>query len=247
MLYVPGMQEGRQPETIGWQSVKHRSLADEVTDQLRDLILSGSLQPGAKLGEAEVSHRLRVSRGPVREALVRLEQEGLVASEWHKAAAVTDLTRMDVTELASLRVALERLAMAGACRSATEEDLAGLQDVVERMRAASAAGADEPLARLDIEFHDAVYRAAHHERLYAAWTTIRSQVALALLRRRVVNKDYPGLVFSEHAALTALIVSRDSDEAQVQITAHIEGAYSRLLAAYDNLDQSNHEDPTVPA
>ncbi len=231
MMYLPGMQE-----TVGWQTVKRRSLADEVTDQLRDLILTGGLLPGAKLGEAEVSQRLRVSRGPVREALVRLEQEGLVASEWHKGAAVTDLTRTDVTELATLRVALEKLAIAGACRSATEEDLAGLQDVVERMRGASADGAEETLARLDIEFHDALYRAAHHERLYAAWATIRSQVALALLRRRVVNRDYHGLVFDEHAALAALVVSRDADEAQVQITAHIESAYSRLLAIYDNPD-----------
>jgi DNA-binding GntR family transcriptional regulator len=241
------MQDGRQQATAGWPSVKRRSLADEVTDQLRDFILTGQLQPGDRLGEAEISQRLRVSRGPVREALVRLEQEGLVASEWHKGAAVADLTRGDVTELATLRVALEKLAIAGACQSATEEDLAGLRDLVERMRAASAGGADEPLARLDIEFHDAVYRAAHHERLYAAWTTIRSQVALALLRRRVVNRDYPGLVVDEHAALAALIVDRNADEAQVQIAAHIEGAYSRLLAAYDNPDQSSQEGPAASA
>ena len=241
------MQDGRQQTTVGWPSVKRRSLADEVTDQLRDFILTGQLQPGDKLGEAEISHRLRVSRGPVREALVRLEQEGLVASEWHKGAAIVDLTRGDVTELATLRVALEKLAIAGACRSATEDDLAGLLDVVERMRAASAGGTDEALARLDIEFHDAVYRAAHHERLYAAWTTIRSQVALALLRRRVVNRDYPGLVVDEHAALAALIVDRDPDEAQIQIAAHIEGAYSRLLAVYDNPDQSSQESPAASA
>jgi DNA-binding GntR family transcriptional regulator len=241
------MQDGRQQETVGWPSVKRRSLADEVTDQLRDFILTGQLQPGDRLGEAEISQRLRVSRGPVREALVRLEQEGLVTSEWHKGAAVADLTRVDVTELATLRVALEKLAIAGACKSATEEDLAGLLDVVERMRAASAGGSDESLARLDIEFHDAVYRAAHHERLYAAWTTIRSQVALALLRRRVVNRDYPELVVDEHAALAALIVGRDAAEAQVQITAHIEGAYSRLLAAYHNPDKSSQEDPAASA
>jgi DNA-binding GntR family transcriptional regulator len=241
------MQDGRQEATVDWHSVKRRSLADEVTDQLRDFILTGQLQPGARLGEAEVSQRLRVSRGPVREALVRLEQEGLVASEWHKGAAVADLTREDVTELATLRVALEKLAIAGACQSATEEDLAGLRDVVERMRAASAGGTDEALARLDIEFHDAVYRAAHHERLYAAWTTIRSQVALALLRRRIVNRDYPGLVVDEHAALAALIFDRDADEAQVQIAAHIEGAYSRLLAAYDNPGQSSQEGPAASA
>jgi DNA-binding GntR family transcriptional regulator len=228
-----------QDAAPGWQSVKRRSLADEVTDQLRDMILAGGLQPGERVGEAEISQRLRVSRGPVREALVRLEQEGLVASEWHRGATVTDLTRVDVIELATLRGALEKLAIAGACRSATEEDLAAIQDVVERMRAASASGTDQALGRLDIEFHDAVYRAAHHERLYAAWTTIRSQAALALLRRRVVNADYPGLVVDEHAALAVMIADRNPGDAEVQIVAHIEGAYSRLLAAYDNSDHAS--------
>lgn len=72
-------------------------------------------------------------------------------------------------------------------------------------------------------------------------------MALALLRRRVVNRDYPGLVVDEHAALAALIVDRDADEAQVQIAAHIEGAYSRLLAAYDNPGQLSQEGPAASA
>lgn len=224
----------QQVAVARWQSVTRRRLADEVTDQIRDVILTGGLQPGDRAGEAEISQRLRVSRGPVREALVRLEQEGLVTSEWHRGAMVVDLTREDVTELTSLRAALEELAMAEATRSATEEDLARLQEVVEQMRSARQRDADESLVRLDVEFHDIVYRAAHHERLYAAWTTIRSQVTLALLRRRAVNKDYLGLVVDEHAALAATLADRNAGQARAQIAAHIEGAYSRLLAAYDN-------------
>lgn len=226
------MQDDCQ-QAAGWQSVKRRSLADEVTDQLRDVILTGALQPGDRAGEAEISQRLRVSRGPVREALVRLEQEGLVVSEWHRGATVVDFTREDVTELATLRVALEGLAMGEAARSATAEDLARLQDVVEQMRTVRQGGPDEALIRLDVEFHDIVYRAAHHGRLYAAWTTIRSQVALSLLRRRAVNKDYAGLVVDEHTALIATLADRNADEARAHIAAHLDGAYSRLLAAYE--------------
>src|ERR1700733_6854272 len=162
------MQDGCQQETVGWQSVKRRSLADEVTDQIRDMILAGRLKPGDRAGEAEISQRLRVSRGPVREALVRLEQEGLVVSEWHRGALVVDLTRKDVVELATLRTALEEVAVAEASREATEKDLAQLRDVVEQMRSARERGSDESLVRLDVEFHDIVYRAAHHHRLYAA-------------------------------------------------------------------------------
>jgi DNA-binding GntR family transcriptional regulator len=229
--------ECQQDVNPAWQIVKRRSLADEVTDQLRDIILTGGLNPGDRAGEAEISQRLRVSRGPVREALVRLEQEGLVASEWHRGALVVDLTRTDVVELATLRAALEAVAMSEAAREATEKDLGLLQDAVERMRSARERGSDESLVRLDVEFHDIVYRAAHHDRLYAAWTTIRSQVALALLRRRVVNEDYLGIVVEEHAALAATLASRDPDRAKAEIATHLEGAYSRLLADYDKRRQ----------
>ena len=229
------MQADRQQRLLTeLPSLKRRSLGDEVTEQIRDVILTGGLQPGDRLGEADISQRLQVSRGPVREALVRLEQEGLVAIERHRGATVVDLTRKDVLELATLRAALEQLAMEEATRSATAEDLASLHAVVDQMRSARERGADELLVRLDVEFHDTVYKAAHHERLYAAWTTIRSQVSLALLRRRVVSVDYPGLVVDEHTALAATLADRNADQAKAQITEHIAGAYSRLLAAYDN-------------
>jgi DNA-binding GntR family transcriptional regulator len=99
------------------RSLRRRSLGDEVTDQIRDVILSDGLQPGDRVGEAEISNSLQVSRGPVREALVRLEQEGLVTIERHRGATVVDLTRKDVVELATLRAALEQLAMEEASRS----------------------------------------------------------------------------------------------------------------------------------
>jgi DNA-binding GntR family transcriptional regulator len=218
-------------------SLKRRSLGEEVTDHIRDVILIGVLQPGDRVGEAEFSQRLQVSRGPVREALVRLEQEGLVTIERHRGATVVDFTKKDVFELMTLRAVLEQLAVEEATRAATAADFASLDDVVEQMRSARERGADESLVRLDVEFHDTVYRAAHHERLYAAWTTIRSQVSLALLRRRVINLDYPELVVDEHAALAATLAERNADNAKEQIAVHIDGAYSRLLTAYDTDNQ----------
>jgi len=237
---LPCMQDAcQQGAGTTWRAVRRRGLADEVTDQLRNIILTGGLKPGGRVGEAEISQRLKVSRGPVREALVRLEQEGLVASEWHQGATVVDFSREDVVQLATLRGALEQLAVTEAVRSATDDDFARLAEVVDRMRSAQAKPDDASLVRLDIEFHDAVYCAAHHDRLYAAWTTIRSQVALSLLRRRVVNADYSGLVVHEHSALAATLARRESDNARAEIAVHLDGAYSRLLAAFD----SNHRLP----
>ena len=142
-----------------------------------------------------------------------------------------------MTELATLRGALEALATVEAIRSATQEDLERLQDVVEQMRSARDRGADQALIRLDVDFHDLVYQAAHHRRLYTAWTNIRSQVSFALLRRRAVDHDYTDLVVEEHAALAGAWLSGMQKSPRSRSPHTSKSAYSRLLAAYDN----NHE------
>jgi DNA-binding GntR family transcriptional regulator len=210
-----------------------RGLADEVTDRIRDAILSGELSPGEKVGETELSRVLTVSRGPVREALVRLEQEGLVVSEWHKGTTVVDFTKSDIRQLATLRLALEQMAASEASREATREDFRRLHDIVAQMQAARLAGNDNALVRLDVEFHDAIYQAAHHPRLYAAWSTIRSQVALALLRRRALSDDYAGIVVGEHGELANVLASNDPARMVELITSHLESAYTRLLASFE--------------
>jgi DNA-binding GntR family transcriptional regulator len=210
-----------------------RGLADEATDRIRDAILNGELSAGEKAGEAELSRLLTVSRGPVREALVRLEQEGLVVSEWHKGTTVVDFTKSDILQLATLRLALEQMAAREASREATQEDFLRLHEITARMQAARLAGNDVALVRLDAEFHDAIYQAAHHRRLYAAWGTIRSQVALALLRRRALSDDYAGIVVSEHIELADVLASNDPVRMDRLITSHLETAYTRLLASFD--------------
>jgi len=88
-----------------------RVLADEVTDDLRDAIVSHELEPGRKLTEDELAAQLGVSRGPVREALMRLEREGLVVIERHRGATIASWNRQDIEEIYSLRGALEELAI----------------------------------------------------------------------------------------------------------------------------------------
>lgn len=108
---------------------------------------------------------LDVSRGPVREALDRLEQEGLVRSVWHRGASVTTLSADDVSELDSLRDALEQLAVRRVITHGSYAHLAAIEATVVQMERA----ADEPqMVHSDIAFHDAVYAAAQHHRLQQA-------------------------------------------------------------------------------
>jgi DNA-binding GntR family transcriptional regulator len=197
---------------------RRRGLAEEVADRVREAIFSGVYEPGAQLREVELSAALDVSRGPVREALLRLEREGLVRSAWHRGATVTTLTPQDVAELDSLRDALEHLAVRQVVAHASDEDIAAVEKAVGLMERAVE---EHEMVRRDIAFHDAVYAAARHRRLEEAWQAIRSQVHLFLLTRIGAGRGgYLAHIPDEHRALAAALRARDAGTALGLFAAH---------------------------
>ncbi|MEV5714892.1 GntR family transcriptional regulator [Amycolatopsis mediterranei] len=210
---------------------RRRGLADEVADRIRDAIFGGGYAPGSQLREVELAEALGVSRGPVREALLKLEREGLVRSEWHRGATVTTLSAEDVAELDSLRAALEHLAVELVVERAGEDALAAIDAVVRRMDRA----ADEhEMVRCDLEFHDAVYAAAGHRRLLEAWRAIRSQVHLFLLTRIGVATDgYLAGIPAEHRELVAALRTRDRETALALFAEHRRQAFEILSGRTD--------------
>jgi DNA-binding GntR family transcriptional regulator len=197
---------------------RRRGLADEVADRIREAIFSGAYAPGAQLREVELSGALDVSRGPVREALRSLEYEGLVRTEWHRGTTVTTLSPEDVTEIDSLRGALEDLAVWQVIAHASEEDLASIDKTAGLMDRA----ADEhEMVRLDIAFHDAVFAAARHQRLAEAWQAVRCQVHLFLLTRiNLSTQGYLECIPREHRELVTALRSRDTTTALELFAAH---------------------------
>jgi len=208
-----------------------RGLADEVADRIRAAIFAGAYPPGAPLREVDLSGMLQVSRGPVREALIRLEREGLVTSRWHRGTTVRMLSAEDIAEIYSLRAALDRLAVATAVERAADADLAALDAVVDRMAAAVGGGATEELLAMDVEFHDLIFRAARHGRLEDAWRAIRSQVYLFLLTRAARSDDYRAIVVEEHRAIAQALRSRNTANAVALCEEHLRGAYQRLVGS----------------
>jgi len=186
-------------------------MADEVADRVREAIYAGVYVPGAPLREVELATVLRVSRGPVREALLRLEREGLVCTQWHRGTTVTTLSAEDVDELYSLREVLEELAVQRLIRHATDADLQAVRAAADQLD--SAADKHTTVQR-DLNFHDAVFAAAHHRRLEDAWRAIRSQVHLFLLIRLGVSDDeYTGHIATEHRELADVLMARDEQHA----------------------------------
>jgi DNA-binding GntR family transcriptional regulator len=211
---------------------RRRVLADEVADAIRDAIFAGRIDLGKRLVEEELASSLNVSRGPVREALVRLSQEGLVRMERHRGATVAELGLDGVDEIYSLRTALERLAAEWVCRNATEADFKRIAAVLEQFDQLPQPLTRSMVAGLDVAFHDAVFRAAHHERLYRAWLTLRSQMFLYLVHRGALRHDYAHSWLKDHEDFLEVLMRRKPGNAVKMVEGHIEGTYQRVLEAH---------------
>jgi DNA-binding GntR family transcriptional regulator len=205
-------------------------LGEVVAQRVREAILRNDLKPGQHLREEELAELLDVSRGPVRDAFILLEREGLVNLSRHRGASVVDLSPSDLGEVYSLRSAIEELAVRLAIRRHTGQDLAALESAMQRIRVGASRDINEDeAARLDVEFHDMIFAAARHVRLQAAWTAIRMQVYWFLLRRKIAKPDWRTMTIESHQRILDLIHAGDEDAAAVELRHHIKGAYRRIV------------------
>lgn len=213
---------------------RKRTLSEDVTERLRQAILSGHFAAEQHLSEEHLARTLVVSRGPIREALLQLEREGLVLSQPNGRALVARLSRKDLEEVYSLRFALERIAVQYAIHNAQDEDFAAMEAVVRSMEEAAVRSVTEQeAADLDIRFHDLLYQSARHDRLNDAWSNLRSQVYVFLLSRNVANPDFREQVMIQgHADILSALRARDEKTAIEQTEAHLRAAYQRIVGNY---------------
>jgi DNA-binding GntR family transcriptional regulator len=218
-------------DSYDFPPASRRVLTDDVVDSIRDAILAGKIKPGARLIEEDLAASLKVSRGPVRQAIFRLQQEGLVVHEPHRGATVRGISEEDVADIYSLRLALERLAIEQAIRKAGPDELAGIEAVLGRFSQMRRRDVTRrTVAELDIDFHDAIFRAAKSWRLYGAWEMLRSQLMMFLMLRDALPSDYLDSWHRDHRRLVEVIRGGDQAVAAATITDHINGARERLLA-----------------
>lgn len=206
-----------------------RALSDDVASRLRAAILSGAFAPGERLREEALARALGVSRGPVREALVELERQGLVVINRNRGAVVAQLSRDDLEELYTLRLAIEELAIRRAAEATDPEAIAGMSARIDAMRGAIERGiTEQEAAELDLEFHDLIYDAANHRRLKDAWTILRPQIHILLLNRNVANEDFREYLVIGHQELLDTIAASDPERAASRIREHLGVSYDRV-------------------
>ena len=194
-------------------------MGQQVTEGIRDLILSGQLPPGSRIGQEELALRFGTSRIPVREALKTLESDGLVILVPHSGARVAKLDLQECLEVYKIRERLEPLAVAESVGKLTEDQIAHLEHLVLLIEKSD--GVDEFL-KLDSEFHKACYQASNMPRLISMvdrlWNSTRHY------RRAFMTLFGPrgdSLTHYEHQLLLAAIKRKDATEAERILAGHI--------------------------
>lgn len=223
----------------GVRPARRVMLGQEVADRLREAILTGSLQPGTHLVEERMAAQLEVSRGPVREAFARLEQEGLITLLPHRGGVVKSLASEDVEEVYTMRLALEPVAVRLAAVRNDAEGVQAANEVIDRFAEALESEIDaHTAAQYDVEFHDALYRIARNQRLFAAWNTLRAQVYLLLLARNLADPDWRERMVAGHRDIVDAVEGHDGERAESLLREHLRFSF-QLIASNYGFDQSH--------
>lgn len=207
-------------------SPSQASRADQVQQQILQSIRNGHFQPGDRIRETEVAKSFGVSRTPVREALRRLESDGLLNFESWRGVVVSKLDRQQVSELYAMREVLEGTAARMAAQHIDAADIELLRVLLEQAEVSS----DDParLAQLNRKLHQTIYAAAHNQ--YLLQTLGQLENALALLRG--TTYAVPGRAQSaaaEHREIVEAICERNADAAELAARAHIGAAQRARL------------------
>lgn len=202
------------------------SRADLAYDTLFGAIERGALKPGARLREIELSEWVGASRTPIREALGRLEGEGLIARDPSRGMIVAELDHGLVAELYVMREVLEGTAAGLAARHASDAEVDALRELAQRDREVG----DDParLARVNRLFHEAMFRCAHNRFLMRAVHALRQSMVL-LGQTTLAIPGRPETARGEHEAIVEAIGRHDAEAAASAARAHIRAAYRARL------------------
>jgi len=204
------------------------SLKDEAYRHLKALILSDRLSGGEMLDLDGLAAALAISRTPLREALVMLEQEGLVETVRYKGTFVVEVSQKDVEEIFQVREALEPLAVRLATQAIPEDELKQMQELFAGVAKELENGGSERYSHSDIEFHDLIIRHCDNKVLQQVLDTLagRTHRVRAFSRRR--SGSHLKESFQEHCLILDALVGRDAKRAEDLMAQHVRNAGKRL-------------------
>jgi len=200
---------------------KPRSMGDVAYDFLKHAIVKGDIPPGQRLIESQLSAQMEVSRVPVREAVKKLEQEGLVEKAGVRGFVVKGLTREEIEETLGIRALLESYAAYLATEHLTDAILKKLEDSIEAYRAAfENKSSTDKLMQLNTQFHETIYKAAGSGKLYSLINSFRD--AIHRYRRPLLTcEHYAKVSLQDHEEMVKAMRRKDKKKVEELVKKHI--------------------------
>ena len=219
---------------------EYESISDIIYRKLRDQIFSGEYQIGQRLKERDLAKQMNISRTPIREAFVRLENEGLIVSQPRRGVIVKGITIEDIPEIYSLRCALECLAVETAIDRITDQEIKRLQEINARMRECleQEMVSMEEVRGLSKRFNNALYEASKMPRLikniqmYSGYMSNIKQYLMPSKDRWI--KD-----LKDHEAIVEAISEKNKQMAEALVKTHVHYAMKSLLDQYSREKQDS--------
>ena len=203
-------------------------LRDVVFNTLRQAILTGELKPGERLLEIHLADRLGVSRTPIREAIHKLELEGLVTLVPRRGAEVAQITEKSMNDVLEVRRTLDALCAELACDRITEEELNDLKHACDNFEAAVKTGDFKKIAQSDVALHDIIARATGNARLLQLINNLSEQMYRYRYEYIKDTSQHETLV-EEHRIIYQSIVNKDKETASAAAMTHIDNQKRSII------------------
>lgn len=203
-------------------------LRDVVFKTLRQGILTGELKPGERLMEIHLAKRLGVSRTPIREAIRKLELEGLVIMVPRRGAQVAQITQKSMKDVLEVRRAMDRLAAELACERMTEEDLEQFKEACLEFERATKTKDSTTIAKTDVFLHDLIVKATGNNRLIQLVNNLSEQ----MYRYRfeyIKDANCHSRLIEEHRMIYEGLLKRDKEAAVAAVTLHIDNQENSIM------------------
>ncbi len=203
-------------------------LRDVVFNTLRQAILKGELAPGERLMEIQLAEKLGVSRTPIREAIRKLELEGLVLMIPRKGAEVAKISEKSLKDVLEVRRSLEELAIELACQRISDTDMEDMDAAQAAFRDAIAKGDAMEIAETDEAYHDVIYNCTRNTRLVQILNNLREQMYRFRLEY-IKDEDKRQILLIEHEKILKALRSRHVAEARAAVREHIDNQEITVL------------------
>ena len=212
--------------------ISENTLTNEIADIVRERILKGEYQIGEKIKESSIAQELNVSRTPIREAFKMLEEEGLLDYLPNRGCYAKGFTKRDVSDIYTVREALEEIAMTWACERITDEEIDKLEEQCELMDFYTKKRDVQKILTMNSSFHDIIYNSTGSRFLAQVLRSYKGY--LDKTRKSVFyREEFLDSIQEEHKAIFEAVKSRDKEQAVIAIKKHLASSKERTEAVWN--------------